>query len=174
MSIYNRDNINYSSMIDNAIRNRLHTAERDAARIEDRAKIKSQAVKDMASTFARGMDYLQYASEQNAIENKLKDLEDRRDSLIRKASNYEQERYNPTRFNYQERNNTTNEPNRSYSVSTDWMVNANPDNYYKIESNPEYNYKLTAKEQWLRDHPGMTEEDYDKFVEYYNSIYGGR
>lgn len=174
MGIYNRDQINYASMIDNAIRNRLHTSERDADRIEERAKINSQAAKDIASTFARGMDYLQYESEQKALEKKLKDLQDRRDSLIRKASNYEQERYNPTEFNYQLRNNTTNEPNRSYSVSTDWMVNANPDNYYKIESNPEYNYNFTAKEQWLQAHPGMTEEDYDKFVEYQNSIYGGR
>lgn len=81
MGIYNRDNINYSSMIDNAIRNRLHTAERDADRIEERAKIKADAAKDLASSFSRAMDYAQYESEQKALEKKLKDLEDRRDYI---------------------------------------------------------------------------------------------
>lgn len=174
MGIYNRDQINYASMIDNAIKNRMNQVERESDRIVKRGDIRAKQAEDLASTFARGMDYIQYESEQKALEKKLKDLEDRRDSLIRKSSKYEQERYNPTKFNYQVRNMTTNEPNRSYSESTDWMVNANPDNYYKIESNPEYNYNFTTKEQWLQAHPGMTEDDYDKFVEYQNSIYGGR
>lgn len=158
MSIYNRDNINYSSMIDNAIRNRLHTAERDAARIEDRAKIKSQAVKDMASTFARGMDYLQYDNEQKALEKKLKDLEDRRD-YIRNAYAQSQD-YKPY--------STTDE----YKAS-EYMKGYKP-NVIEYSRTPVTQYADDAKTKWLQAHPGMTEEDYDKFVEYYNSIYGGR
>lgn len=163
MSIYNRDNINYSSMIDNAIRNRLHTAERNADRIEDRAKIKAQAVKDMASTFARGMDYLQYDNEQKALEKKLKDLEDRRD-YIRNAYTQSQD-YKPysTTPEYK-----AGEYMQGYKPSYDTnevvKYNAQPSTYLIDE----------AKTKWLQAHPGMTEEDYEKFVEYQNSIYGGR
>ena len=81
MGIYQRDNINYQSMIDNMIKNRMHTAERDAERIVKKADIKAQTAKDIASTFARGMDYAQYASEASELENKLKDLEERRDYI---------------------------------------------------------------------------------------------
>lgn len=155
MSIYNRDNINYSSMIDNAIRNRLHTAERDADRIEDRAKIQAQTVKDMASTFARGMDYLQYDNEQKALEKKLKDLEDRRDYIRRNSQDYNQ--WQPY--------STTDE----YKAS-EYMKGYKP-NVIEYSRTPVTQH---AKTKWLQAHPGMTEEDYEKFVEYQNSIYGGR
>lgn len=159
MSIYNRDNINYSSMIDNAIRNRLHTAERDADRIEDRAKIQAQTVKDMASTFARGMDYLQYDNEQKALEKKLKDLEDRRD-YIRNAYAQSQD-YMPA---------------LPYSTTDEYMKGYKP-NVIEYSRTPVTQYANDdehIKTKWLQAHPGMSEEDYEKFVEYQNSIYGGR
>ncbi len=155
MGIYNRDNINYSSMIDNAIKNRLHTAEREADRIEERAKIKADAAKDMASTFARGMDYIQYESDKKELEKKLKDLEDRRD-YIRNAYTQSQD-YKPY--------STTNE----YKAS-EYMSGYKPNAISKYPST----YIIDdAKTKWLQANPGMTEEDYDKFVEYQNSIYGG-
>lgn len=160
MSIYNRDNINYSSMIDNAIRNRLHTAERDADRIEDRAKIRTQTVKDMASTFARGMDYLQYDNEQKALEKKLKDLEDRRDYIRHNLQDYNQW-----------------QPTDEYKAS-EYMKGYKPNviEYSRTPvTTPVTQYATQyAKTKWLQAHPGMTEEDYEKFVEYQNSIYGGR
>lgn len=161
MSIYNRDNINYSSMIDNAIRNRLHTAERDADRIEDRAKIQAQTVKDMASTFARGMDYLQYDNEQKALEKKLKDLEDRRDYIRRNSQDYNQ--WQPY--------STTDE----YKAS-EYMKGYKPNviEYSRTPVTPHAKHAQYAKTKWLQAHPGMSEEDYEKFVEYQNSIYGGR
>ena len=161
MGIYNRDQIDYASMIDNAIRNRLHTAERDADRIEDRAKIKADAAKDLASSFSRAMDYAQYESEQKALEKKLKDLEDRRDYI---RSQYTQSQdYQPY--------TTTDE----YKAS-EYMSGYKP----SYETNEVVKYNTTpstliddAKTKWLQAHPGMTEEDYDNFVEYQNSIYGG-
>lgn len=173
MGIYNRDNIDYGSMIDRAIKNRMGQAYKESDRIIKRGDIRAQEAKDLASTFARGMDYIQYMNEQKELENKLKDYENQRANLIREQSKAEQNRYNPTTFEYQARNRTTTEPNRSFSESNDWMVNANPNNYYEIESNPTYNPNMSSKEQWLRDHPDKTEEDYDNFVSYMSSIYGG-
>lgn len=149
-------------MIDNAIRNRLHTAERDADRIEERAKIKADAAKSLASTFSRAMDYAQYESEQKALEKKLKDLEDRRD-FIRNAYTQSQD-YQPYI--------TTDE----YKASK-YMSGYKP--YYETNEVVKYNtipstYLIDeAKTKWLQAHPGMTEEDYDNFVAYQNSIYGG-
>mgnify|MGYP003537560438 FL=1 len=173
MGIYERDQIDYGSMIDRAIKNRMGQAYRESDRIIKRGDIRAQEAKDLASTFARGMDYIQYANEQKELENKLKDYENQRANLIRAQSRAEQNRYNPTTFDYQSRNGTTIQPNRSFSESNDWMVNANPNNYYEIESNPTYNPNMSSKEQWLRDHPDKTEEDYDNFVSYMSSIYGG-
>lgn len=172
MGIYNRDNIDYGSMIDRAIKNRMGQAYKESDRIIKRGDIRAQEAKDLASTFARGMDYIQYMNEQKELENKLKEYEDQRANLIREQSKSEQNRYNPTTFEYQARNRTVSEPNRSYQ-SSDWMVNANPNNYYEIGSNPTYNSNMTSKEQWLRDHPDKTEEDYENFVSYMSSIYGG-
>jgi polyhydroxyalkanoate synthesis regulator phasin len=173
MGIYNRDQIDYGTMIDRAIKNRMGQAYRESDRIIKRGDIRAQEAKDLASTFARGMDYIQYANEQKELENKLKDYENQRANLIRAQSRAEQNKYNPTTFDYQERNRTTTEPNRSFSESNDWMINANPINYYEIESNPTYNPNMSSKEQWLRDHPDKTEEDYYNFVSYMSSIYGG-
>ena len=167
MGIYQRDNINYDSMIDNMIKNRMHTAERDADRIVKMADIKAQTAKDLASTFARGMDYIQYANEQKELENKLKDLEARRDTI---RSQYD---YNADYKPY----TTTPE----YKAS-EQMKSYNPDydvNLYNTNVGDKYKTASTyitdsAKDQWLRAHPGMTEEDYNQFVEYQNALYGGR
>ena len=167
MSIYQRDMINYDSMIDNMIKNRMHTAERDADRIVKMADIKAQTAKDLASTFARGMDYIQYANEQKELENKLKDLEARRDTI---RSHYD---YNADYKPY----STTPE----YKAS-EQMKDYNPDydvNLYNTNVGDKYKTASTyitdsAKDQWLRAHPGMTEEDYNQFVEYQNALYGGR
>ena len=120
MSIYSRDNIAYQSMIDNMINNRLKTMERKSNRIQKEADIASDTAKGLASTFARGMDYEQAANEQKDLENKLKELEARRD-YIRSQNNFD-----------------------------------------------------SAKDQWLLGHPDMTEEDYEQFVAYQNSLFGGR
>lgn len=162
MGIYNRDQINYASMIDNAIRNRLHTSERDADRIEERAKINSQAAKDIASTFARGMDYLQYESEQKALEKKLKDLEDRRD-YIRNAYTQSQD-YQPY---------TTTDEYKASKYMSGYKPSYETNEVVKYNTTPSTYLIDEAKTKWLQAHPGMTEDDYDKFVEYQNSIYGG-
>ena len=173
MSIYSRDNIAYQSMIDNMINNRLKTMERQSNRIQKEADIASDTVKGLASTFARGMDYVQSANEQAELQNKLEELTKKKEALIREYSKQEQDYYNPTNYNYQQRNNTTVNPNRAYNEMA--YVKANPDNYYEIGSNPQdYGIQFSKKEQWLMDHPGKTEEDYDAYVTYLNGVYGGR
>ena len=144
MGIYERDQIDYGSMIDKAIRNRMGQSQRESDRIIKRGDIRAQTAKDLASTFARGMDYIQYAREQKELENKLKDMEERRD-YIRSQYDYNAD-YKPY--------STTPE----YKAS-EQMRGYNPDN---------------DKDQWLRAHPGMTEEDYNQFVAYQNALYGGR
>lgn len=167
MGIYERDQIDYGSMIDRAIKNRMGQSQRESDRIIKRGDIRAQTAKDLASTFARGMDYIQYANEQKELENKLKDLEARRDT-IRNAYTQSQD-YKPY--------TTTPE----YKAS-EQMKGYNPDydvNLYNTNVGDKYKTASTyitdgAKDQWLQAHPGMTEEDYERFVEYQNALYGGR
>lgn len=173
MSIYSRDNVAYQSMIDNMINNRMKTLARQNEREQKYADIATDTAKGLASTFARGMDYVQSANERAELENKLDELTKKKEALIREYSKQEQDYYNPTNYNYQQRNNTTVNPNRSYNDLA--YVNANPDNYYEFTSNPQdYGIQFSKKEQWLMDHPGKTEEDYESFITYLNGVYGGR
>ena len=166
MSIYQRDNINYQSMIDNMIRNRIESAKLRSDNIRRQAEIKSQFAKDLASTVGKGLDYYQAYSESGDLDNQLKDLEEQRAQLVREQSAYEQYKNSPA-FR-----GITN-PNRSYNTN-EWMVNANPDNYYELESNPQFNANFTREEQWLMDHPGKTHADYLAYAQYMNGVYGGR
>lgn len=173
MSIYSRDNVAYQSMIDNMINNRMKTLARQNEREQKYADIATDTAKGLASTFARGMDYVQSANERAELENKLDELTKKKEALIREYSKQEQDYYNPTNYNYQQRNNTTVNPNRSYNDLA--YVNANLDNYYEFTSNPEdYGIQFSKKEQWLMDHPGKSEEDYEAFITYLNGVYGGR
>lgn len=145
MSIYSRDNIAYQSMIDNMINNRMYTLARQNEREQKYADIASDTAKGLASTFARGMDYVQSANERAELENKLKDLESRRDT-IRDA----------------------------YTQSQDYQPYTTTPSYKASEYMSGYKNYDSSKDQWLRTHPGMTEEDYEQFVEYQNALYGGR
>jgi len=170
MGIYNRDNIDYGSMIDRAIKNRMGQAYRESDRIIKRGDIRAQEAKDLASTFARGMDYIQYANEQKDLENKLKDLEARRDT-IRDAytQSHDYMPYSTTpEYKASEQMNGY-KPN--YTIDDINLINTNIGNKYKTGSTYVTDY---AKDQWLQAHPGMTEEDYEQFVAYQNSLFGGR
>lgn len=167
MGIYNRDLIDYGSMIDRAIKNRMGQSQRESDRIIKSSNIRAQTAKDLASTFARGMDYIQYANEQKELENKLKDLEARRDN-IRSQYDYNAD-YKPysTTQEYKA-SEQMKDYNPDYDVN---LSNTNVGDKYKTASTY---ITDSAKDQWLRAHPGMTEEDYERFVEYQNSLYGGR
>lgn len=167
MGIYERDQIDYGSMIDRAIKNRMGQSYRESDRIIKSGDIRAQTAKDLASTFARGMDYIQYANEQKELENKLKDLESRRDT-IRSQYDYNAD-YKPysTTPEYKA-SEQIKDYNPDYDVN---LSNTNVGDKYKTAST----YIVDdAKDQWLRAHPGMTEEDYERFVEYQNALYGGR
>ena len=165
MGIYERDQMDYGSMIDRAIKNRMAQAQRESDRTIKSSNIRAQTAKDLASTFARGMDYIQYANEQKELENKLKDLEARRDSI---RSQYD---YNA---DYQPYSNTpeykSSEQMKGYTPDVN-LSNTNVGDKYKIGSTY---ITDSAKDQWLQAHPGMTEEDYNQFVAYQNALYGGR
>lgn len=167
MGIYERDQMDYGSMIDRAIKNRMGQSYRESDRIIKSGDIRAQTAKDLASTFARGMDYIQYANEQKELENKLKDLESRRDT-IRSQYDYNAD-YKPysTTPEYKA-SEQIKDYNPDYDVN---LVNTSVGDKYKTAST----YIVDdAKDQWLRAHPGMTEEDYERFVEYQNALYGGR
>lgn len=166
MGIYERDQMDYGSMIDRAIKNRMGQAQRESDRIIKRGDIRAQTAKDLASTFARGMDYIQYANEQKELENKLKDLEARRDS-IRSQYDYNAD-YKPysTTPEYKSR-----EQMKGYNTDYVNLSNTNVGDKYKTASTY---ITDSAKDQWLQAHPGMTEEDYNQFVAYQNALYGGR
>lgn len=167
MGIYNRDLIDYGSMIDRAIKNRMGQSQRESDRTIKSSNIRAQTAKDLASTFARGMDYIQYANEQKELENKLKDLEARRDT-IRSQYDYNAD-YKPysTTPEYKA-SEQMKDYNPDYDVN---LLNTNVGDKYKTGSTY---ITDSAKDQWLRAHPGMTEEDYERFVEYQNALYGGR
>lgn len=167
MSIYSRDNTNYATMIDNMIKNRQEADRIRSDNIRKQGEIWSKFSKDTGNMIARGMDYLQYYNEQKELENKLKDLEERREQI--RNSYTQSQDYQPY--------STTPE----YKAS-EQMKDYNPDydvNLYNTNVGDKYKTASTyitdsAKDQWLQAHPGMTEEDYERFVEYQNALYGGR
>ena len=167
MSIYSRDNTNYQSMIDAMIRNKTQQAQREADRLERIGKLDADTAKGIASTIGKGLDYYMAYKEDQSLEDQLKAAEARRDQ-IRAQYNYNAD-YKP------------------YSTTDEYKAAVKMQNY-----KPEYDVKListgigdkyktadtyitdSAKDKWLAAHPGMTEADYDAFVEYMNSVYGGR
>lgn len=165
MSIYSRDNINYQTMIDNMIKNRMETDRIRSDNIRKQGDIWSKFSKDTGNMIARGMDYVQYYNEQKELENKLKDLEDRRDRI--RDSYTQSQDYQPysTTPEYK-----ASEQMKGYTPDIN-LSNTNVGDKYKIGSTY---ITDSAKDQWLQAHPGMTEEDYDRFVEYQNALYGGR
>lgn len=160
MSIYSRDNIAYQTMIDNMIKNRLNTAKRQSDRIQREADIASDTAKGLASTFARGMDYAQSMSEQSALEKKLKELEARRDYI------YSQYADNSDYKPYSESD--------SYKAEQDmkgYIPSYDTAEVIKYKTSPSAYQIDDSKAEWLQAHPGMTDEDYEEFVAYQNSIY---
>lgn len=167
MSIYTRDTTNYQSMIDAMIRNKTQQAQREADRLERIGELDADTAKGIASTIGRGLDYYMAYKEDKSLEDQLKAAEERRDH-IRAQYSYNAD-YKP------------------YSTTPAYKASEQMKGY-----KPEYDVKLMstgigdkyktgstyivddAKDKWLAAHPGMTEADYDAFVEYVNSVYGGR
>lgn len=167
MSIYTRDTTNYQSMIDAMIRNKTQQAQREADRLERIGKLDADTVKGLASTIGKGLDYYMAYKEDKSLEDQLKAAEERRDQI-----------------------------RAQYSYNADYKPYSTTDEYKASEQmkgyKPEYDVKLMstgigdkyktgstyivddAKDKWLAAHPGMTEADYYAFVEYMNSVYGGR
>lgn len=170
MGIYQRDNINYSSMLDNIIKNRIEKGKELGKLYQDQGKIWGDTARDIGQMVMRATEYEQAQNELNELKAQKDAAEAQRAKLVNEASQLEQSYYNPTTFDYQSRNQTTSTPNRSYMKSTNWMVHANPDNYYTVSkpefkvTNNEPDYASIWKEQWLRDNPGKTEEDYYSYM----------
>jgi len=80
MPIYNRDNINYGSLIQNAIANRNAAAQRDAGYITNFGNIVGGAVSTLGNQIGRGL----VSYEEDEDEAKLKELEAERELLIKK------------------------------------------------------------------------------------------
>lgn len=82
MPIYNRDNINYGTLIQNAIANRNAAAQRDASYISNFGNIVGGAVSTLGNQIGRGL----VSYEEDEDEAKLKELEAERELLIKKES----------------------------------------------------------------------------------------
>lgn len=145
MSIYSRDTTNYQSMIDAMIRNKTQQAQREADRLERIGKLDADTVKGIASTIGKGLDYYTAYKEDQSLEDQLKAAEARRDQI-----------------------------RAQYSYNADYKPYSTTDEYKASEQMKGYKTDYDAKTKWLQAHPGMTEADYDAFVEYMNSVYGGR
>lgn len=159
MSIYSRDNTNYQSMIDAMIRNKMQQAQREADRVERIGKLDADTVKGIASTIGKGLDYYQAYKEDQSLEDKLKELEERRDTIRAQYT---------TNQDYKPNTNSMTNYKPDYDVS---LINTGIGNKYKTGST----YIVDdAKSKWLSAHPGMTDADYEQFVEYMNALYGGR
>lgn len=153
MSIYTRDNTNYQSMIDAMIRNKTQQAQREADRLERIGKLDADTAKGIASTIGKGLDYYMAYKEDQSLEDQLKAAEARRDQ-IRAQYSYNAD-YKP------------------YSTTDEYKAAMNTGIGDKYKTASTY-VTDSAKDKWLAAHPGMTEADYDAFVEYMNSVYGGR
>lgn len=145
MSIYSRDTTNYQSMIDAMIRNKTQQAQREADRLERIGKLNADTVKGIASTIGKGLDYYMAYKEDQSLEDQLKAAEARRDQI-----------------------------RAQYSYNADYKPYSTTPEYKASEQMKGYKTDYDAKTKWLQTHPGMTEADYDAFVEYSNSVYGGR
>lgn len=167
MSIYSRDNTDYATMIDNMIRHRQEGARIRSDNIRKQGEIWSNFTKDTGKLIGKGLDYYQSQSELNDLNDQLSKLEERRDTI--RDSYTQSQDYKPF--------TTTDE----YKASQ-YMTGYKPDydvNLLNTGIGDKYKTGSTyivddAKSKWLADHPGMTEEDYDAYIKYMDSIYGGR
>lgn len=99
MPIYNRDNINYGTLIQNAIANRNAAAQRDASYISNFGNIVGGAVSTLGNQIGRGL----VSYEEDEDEAKLKELEAERELLIKKEkedADKVMEGYRPAIVNY--------------------------------------------------------------------------
>ena len=164
MSIYTRDNTNYQSMIDAMIRNKTQQAQREADRLERIGKLDADTVKGIASTIGKGLDYYMAYKEDQSLEDQLKAAEARRDQIRAQYSyNADYKPYTST--------DAYKASEQMKGYTPDMLMNTGIGDKYKTGST----YIVDdTKDKWLAAHPGMTEADYDAFVEYMNSVYGGR
>lgn len=82
MGVYNRDGINYSAMLQNAIANRNAAAQRDAEYLINKGKLWGDTAKEVGKTFGRGaMQTYDELSEQDE-DDELEELIRRRDAII--------------------------------------------------------------------------------------------
>ena len=90
--IYNRDNINYSAMLQNAIANRANAAQRDAGYILKQGDIWSKFATDAGKYLGRGI--FATADSIDEDEAELRALEEARQKEINELSEYEANKYN--------------------------------------------------------------------------------
>lgn len=161
--IYNRDNINYSNIMDNFIKNRNERAKIAADNIRKQGEIWSGAVKNLADIGTRAYDAYQAEEEADELEKKLKELEERRD-YIRAQYTSNQD------YNKDELNRIANAQNSMKDYTPEDLTYAAP----QRDRTMPYTYvENSAMSKWLQDHPGKTEDDYNEYVKYMNAIYGG-
>lgn len=167
MGIYQRDNINYSSMLDNVIKNRIEKGKELGKLYQDQGKIWGDTARDIGQMVMRATEYEQAQKERADLQKKYDDLVARRDA-IRNAYTQSQDYQPYTSTPEYKAIEYMKDYNPDYDVN---LINTNIGDKYKTGST----YIVDdAKTKWLQAHPGMTEDDYEQFVAYQNALYGGR
>lgn len=87
MGIYNRDNINYSTMIDNMIKNRMDRAQKRSDNIKKQGEIWGGFVKDLGGIAGRAYTASQYESEEEKLAKELEDLQKQKEMMKQQYSN---------------------------------------------------------------------------------------
>lgn len=168
MSIYNRDNINYSQMIQNAIANRNAAAQRQAAYDQAKGKLWGDTTTNIAKNIGRGIyAELDENDEDEAELEKLLELKKQKEAIAKYNEQVEQRRafdeifnnpdkefgiYNP-KYNTPQGASLSEEGTRSMQdYVTVPMTDYKPNDYFKDEMADSYNqnyynpYKLTLME----------------------------
>lgn len=167
MGIYNRDNINYGSMLQNAIANRVAKAQREAQYLKDKGTLWGSTVKDVANTIGKGAFYsiepqtldekkaeLQRLEEAQAKYNEQVEQRRKFDSLFSSPS-AAQVKANNEYFNYNP------EPQLQSQAATNYMTGYRPNygrNYvpaYELDEEAERYRNLNPYiEAMLQDYYG--------------------
>lgn len=139
MPIYNRDNINYGSLIQNAIANRNSAAQRDASYITNFGNIVGGAVKDMGGVIGRGLAIVD--NEDEAELARLKKLKEELEQaeIAKKSFEEEYRDYNPNPVNPTPTNYTPFEASLDgYNVGANTVPDYSEPNQYLSAINQYY------------------------------------
>lgn len=156
MSIYTRDNINYSQMLQNAIANRARAAEREAAYEQAKGKLWGDTVTNIGGMIGRGIGgYNAWRGNTTEADEEEAELE----MLKKQLEDYQAQQAEADAYNAQ------------VETATNLMKDYRPNNgtytrYIPYEEDNDNPYKLPGN-------INATQSDYVNYLMEMNRLYGG-